>query len=162
MKRTLLSTVALLPLVFACQPETDTVPNPAEPSAVEVKSGTAELQSPLYASIHAVETQRDETPWHVYVAADYYVSFWADSARTVPVTLSNYTYVGYATTVRYAGSNYMQTSNSDTNLPPGSHSYYLGNLTTEDCYYGANGNPEGTCYNSWMSLRSGYGYTIIY
>jgi len=162
MTRTLLSTVALLPLVFACQPELDPVQNPVEPSAVEVKSGTAELQSPLYASIVVVETQRDEYPWHVYVAADHYVSFWADSARTIPVTLGNALTVNYASTLRYANSNYMQTSNLSAYLQPGSHSYYLGNQTTEDCYYDANGNPEGTCYYSWMSLSAGSGYTITY
>lgn len=169
MTRTLLPTLALLPLVFACQPEFETssaevpvtVQNPHSPAAVEVKNGTADLQTQIYASIEVVETQREEYPWHVYVAADHYVSFWADSARTVPVTLGSYLYVNYASGLRYAHSNYVQTSNLSVNLQPGSHSYYLGNLTTEDCYYGANGNPEN-CYYSWMLLREGYGYTITY
>lgn len=114
-----------------------------------------------FASMEAVETARYEDTWYVYVATDYYVTFWADRARTSPVNLGAALQLNYLSTYYNYMYNTSMKSNLSTNLQPGSHSYYIGSGTYE-CDYGANGSPEHRCDETWLSLRTGAGYDASY
>ncbi|WP_158620258.1 MULTISPECIES: M12 family metallopeptidase [Corallococcus] len=112
----------------------------------------------LYASVQAVETERRQDPWSVYVATDHYVTFWADRGRTVPATLGSVLQLNYFSGRYEVISHWTMLTNLSTTLQPGIHSYYLGNQVTEECLYGANGNPEHVCYSTWLGLREGFNY----
>lgn len=200
MKRTFLAaTLALLPLVFACQPEIDapgeqepcatcepevampevtavpaTAQSPEEPSTLERKSGTAlgddgnarssgdlgatgSLTGVPFVTLEEVETVRYEEPWYVHVERDYYVTFWADRARTIPINLGSGIQLNYLSTYYTYLGRYSMKTNLSTYLPPGSHSYYIGNGTYE-CNYNASGDPEYRCDETWLTLRTGTGY----
>ncbi|MFP2904078.1 hypothetical protein ACLESD_03190 [Pyxidicoccus sp. 3LFB2] len=159
MTRILLSTLALLPFLFACQPEPEAAGTQGTDGLVTVESG---VYGTLYASIEVVETYRLDSPYRVYAEANHFITFWADSARTVPATLGNALNVNYASVVYHPPSNYTTSSDQSVYLQPGSHSYYLLSQATEDCYYGANGSPEGLCYNAWLALKNGFGYETGY
>ncbi|WNG51435.1 hypothetical protein F0U60_50390 [Archangium minus] len=164
MKRTFLAaSLVLLPLTFACQPELEatavpsTAQSPDETITLEKKS----LAGVPFVTLEAVETARSESPWYVYVATDYYVTFWADRARTNPVNLGAAIQLNYVSTYSDYKYNTSMRSNLSTNLQPGSHSYYIGSGTYE-CDYDANGNPDHRCGETWFSLRNGVGYDGSY
>lgn len=183
MKRIFLAaSLALLPFVFACQPELDasseqesTAQSPDGTLTLEKKSGTPfdsnrnalssgdpsvmGLTGEPFASMEAVETARYEDTWSVHVETDYYVTFWADSARTSPVNLGAAIQLNYVSTYANYMYNTQMKSNLSTSLQPGSHSYYIGSGTYE-CDYGANGSPENRCDETWLSLRAGVGYSL--
>lgn len=177
----LVASLALLPFAFACQPELD-ASNEQESSAqsadgtltLEKKSGTSDanrdalsagypsvmgLTGVPYASMEAVETARYEDTWSVHVETAYYVTFWADSARTSPVNLGAAIQLNYVSTYANYMYNTQMRSDLSTSLPAGSHSYYIGSGTYE-CNYGANGSPENRCDETWLSLRAGVGYSL--
>ncbi|WP_421542690.1 M12 family metallopeptidase [Myxococcus fulvus] len=120
------------------------------------------LYGGLYASVDVVETERYDETYHVYVAADHSIRFWADRSRTIPATLSTAVQVNYESWYHSVIGNQSSFSRLTANLQPGSHSYYLGNQVTQDCYYGANGSPENLCYSTWLSLKDGFGYATGY
>ncbi|WNG36675.1 hypothetical protein F0U61_25630 [Archangium violaceum] len=180
MKPTFLAaSLALLPLTFACQPELEetevpsTAQSPDETSTLEKKSGSPfdanrnalssgdlsviGLAGVPFVTLEAVETSRSESPWYVYVATDYYVTFWADRARTSPVNLGAAIQLNYVSTYSDYKYNTSMRSNLSINLQPGSHSYYIGSGAYE-CDYDANGNPDHRCGETWFALRNGVGY----
>ncbi|WP_257458408.1 hypothetical protein [Archangium lipolyticum] len=191
MKRTFLAaSLALLPLAFACQPELDASseqePATAVPSTAQSPDGTITLEKKSgtsfdanrdalssgdlsvmglagvpFATMEEVEAARSENPWYVYVATDYYVTFWADRARTIPVNLGAAIQLNYLSTYYNYKYNTSMRSNLSTNLQPGSHRYYLGSGTYE-CDYDANGNPDHRCDSTSLSLRTGVGYDPSY
>jgi hypothetical protein len=175
----LAASLALLPFAFACQPELDapseqasTAQSPDGTLTLEKKSGTPVdanrdavssrvmgLTGTPFASMEAVETSRYEDTWSVHVDTDYYVTFWADSAHTSPVNLGAAIQLNYLSTYANYMYNTQMRSNLSTNLQPGSHSYYIGSGTYE-CDYGANGSMENRCDETWLSLRTGVGYSL--
>ena len=187
MKRTFLAvSLALLPFAFACQPELDASSEqaacatckleaamPEGTLTLEKKSGTPfdanrdalssgdlsvmGLAGVPFVTLEAVETARSEEPWYVYVATDYYVTFWADRARTSPVNLGAAIQLNYLSTYSDYKYNTSVRTNRSTTLQPGSHSYYIGSGTYE-CDYDANGNPDHRCGETTLSLRTGVGY----
>lgn len=174
-KTFLAASLVLLPLAFACQPELDasseqesTAQSADETLTLEKKSSPSVdalsvmgLTGIPFASMEAVETSRYESTWQVSVATDYYVTFWADRARTSPVNLGSAIQLNYTSTYYNYMYNQSMRSNLSTSLSPGSHSYYIGSGSYE-CYYGANGNMENRCDETWLSLRTGVGYDASY
>ncbi|HEX5752437.1 MAG TPA: hypothetical protein VFZ09_39895 [Archangium sp.] len=184
----LAASLALLPFAFACQPELDvsseqeaTVPSTARSPegtlTLEKKSGTSidanhnalssgdlsvtGLTGVPFASMEAVETVRYEDTWYVHVETAYYVTFWADRARTSPINLGAAIQLNYLSTYYNYMYNTSMQSNLSTTLQPGSHSYYIGSGTYE-CDYNANGTPDHRCDETWYSLRTGVGYDASY
>lgn len=180
----LAASLALLPLAFACQPEFDAsseAPSTARSAegtlTLEKKSGTSSdadrnalssgeqgvmgLTGVPFASMEGVETARYEDPWNVHVETAYYVTFWADRARTIPVNLGAAIQLNYVST--YSDYKYYTSmrTNLSTYLQSGGHSYYIGSGTYE-CDYDANGNIDHRCDETWLSLRSGVGYDASY
>ncbi|MFY0568465.1 hypothetical protein ACN28E_32180 [Archangium lansingense] len=114
-----------------------------------------------FASMEAVETVRYEDTWYVHVETAYYVTFWADRARTSPINLGAAIQLNYLSTYYNYMYNTSMKSNLSTNLQPGSHSYYIGSGTYE-CDYNANGTPDHRCDETYLSLRTGVGYDASY
>ncbi len=190
MKRTFLAaSLALLPLVFACQPELDAsseqepcatckleaaMPEAtAVPSTARSPEGThfeadrnalssgdlsvVGLTGVPFVTMEEVETARYEDTWYVHVEKSYYVTFWADRARSSPINLGAAIQLNYLSTYYNYMYNYSMKSNLSTILQPGSHSYYIGSGVYE-CDYDAGGNPDHRCDETYLSLRTGVGY----
>jgi len=177
MKRTFLAaSLALLPLMFACQPELD-APSEQQPTTLEKNDTTADVTPDAlpsgdlgvmglmtgtpYASMEEVEIMRDEQQGWIHVETQFYVTFWADIARTIPVNLGTAIQLNYQHWYYDIMNHYSMISNLSTNLQPGSHSYYIGTGIYE-CNYTAHGDPEYRCDQTLLSLRSGVGYNSSY
>ncbi|MBN8232174.1 hypothetical protein JYK02_32125 [Corallococcus macrosporus] len=163
MKKTFLAaTLALFPVLFACQPETD-VPGAQQPEVTEPRTGTptAENRDALagvpFVTLEAIETARYEDTYYVHVETAYYATFWADRARTIPVNLSSALQLNYKSTFYNYKYNQSMNSNLSTTLQAGGHSYYIGSGVYE-CDYDANGNIDHRCDETYLTLRTGTGY----
>lgn len=163
MKRTFLAaTLALFPLLFACQPETG-APGEQQPEVTEQRSGTPidenrdALAGVPFVTLEAIETARYQDTYYVHVETAYYVTFWADRARSIPVNLSSATQLNYKSTYYDYKYNQSMSSNLSTSLQAGGHSYYIGSGTYE-CDYDANGNIDHRCDETYLTLRTGVGY----
>lgn len=163
MNRTFLAaTLALFPLMFACQPEID-AQNPEAASALEQRSGTPvdthrdALTGTPFVTLEAVETARYEDTYYVHVETAYYATFWADRARSIPVNLSSAIQLNYQSTFYNYKYNQVVRSNLSTTLQAGGHSYYIGSGIYE-CIYDANGNIDHRCDDTYLTLRTGVGY----
>ncbi|GEN12425.1 hypothetical protein SAMN05443572_103110 [Myxococcus fulvus] len=163
MNRTFLAaTLALFPLMFACQPEID-AGNPETASALEQRSGTSvdthrdALLAAPFVTLEAVETARYQDTYYVHVETAYYATFWADRARSIPVNLGSAIQLNYQSTFYNYKYNQVVRSNLSTTLQAGGHSYYIGTGIYE-CDYDANGNIDHRCDETSLSLRTGVGY----
>ncbi|RKH40522.1 hypothetical protein D7Y23_34605 [Corallococcus sp. AB050B] len=159
MNRTFLAaTFALLPLMYACQPEMDA---PAEQKTEVVASSVVDSRAALtsvpFVTLEAVETARYQDTYYVHVETAYYATFWADRARSIPVNLSSAVQLNYTSTFYDYKYNTSMRTNRSANLAAGGHSYYIGSGVYE-CDYDANGNIDHRCDETYLTLRTGTGY----
>jgi hypothetical protein len=176
----LVASLALLPFAFACQPELEAsieqeataVPSTAQrpdetlfdanPNALSSGDlSVTGLTGVPFASMEEVETVRYQDTWYVHVETAFYVTFWADRARTIPINLGAALQLNYLSTYYNYMYNSSMKSNLSTTLQPGSHSYYIGTGTYE-CDYDAGGNPDHRCDETYYTLRTGAGYDASY